>query len=262
MSANVINEDGSYVKSEQHGNVFTIEWHHPQGNAVTSVMVADLVHEIYHASHTPDIHVVLLRASGNAFCGGASFTELLQIKDEKEGVRFFTGIANLILAMRRCPKFIVARVHGKCVGGGLGIAAAADYAIAVEGAEVKLSELTVGIGPFVVGPAIERKTGVSSFSQLAIDAGNWRNADWARRKGIYAELHATTESMDESIARLTHSLAHYSPNAMAETKKMIWHNTEHWEQLLLDRAAISGKLIVGAHAQKFLAKFRENKTEM
>jgi methylglutaconyl-CoA hydratase len=260
MATNTINNDGSYVKSELHAHIFTIVFHHPQGNALTASLLADLTREVSHASHNADVQVIMLRSVGTAFCGGASFTELLQIQTEKEGIRFFSGVANLILTMRRCPKFILACVHGKCVGGGVGIAAAADYAIALEGADIKLSELTIGIGPFVVGPAIERKTGVSAFSQLAIDAGNWRNADWARRKGIYAELHPTVESMEESIARITSSLAHYSAEAMSEIKKMIWHNTEHWEQLLHERAAISGKLVTSAASKKFFDKFRENKT--
>ena len=251
--------DGSYVKGELHAHIYTIEWYHPQGNSLTSAMLAGMLHEVSYAAHNNDAQVVLLRSAGAAFCGGASFTELLQLQNEKTAIAFFNGVANLILAMKRCPKFIVARVHGKCVGGGLGIAAAADYAIAIEEAEIKLSELSIGIGPLVVGPAIERKTGVSAFSQLAIDAGNWRNADWARRKGIYAELHPNLESMEESITRLTNSLTHYSPEAMAEVKKMIWHNTEHWEQLLPERAAVSGKLIMSAEAKKFLDKFRENK---
>jgi methylglutaconyl-CoA hydratase len=222
-------------------------------------MLADLAHQISHAAHNNDAHVILLRSVGSAFCGGASFDELLKIQDEKQGTKFFSGFANVVLVMRKCPKMIVARVHGKCVGGGVGLAAAADYAIALEGADIKLSELSIGIGPFVVGPAVERKTSLSAYSQLAIDAGNWRNADWARRKGIYAELHPSSESMEESILRLTNSLAHYSPDATAEMKKVLWHDTEHWEQLLLERAAVCGKLVVGNHAKIFLEKFRVNK---
>lgn len=260
MATGSISTDGSYVKGELHAHIYTIEWYHPQGNSLTTAMLAGMLHEVSYATHNNDVQVILLRSVGAAFCGGASFTELIQLQNEKAATAFFNGVANVILAMRRCPKFIVARVHGKCVGGGLGIAAAADYAIAVEEAEIKLSELTIGLGPFVVGPAVERKTGVSSFSQLAIDAGNWRNADWARRKGIYAELHPNLESMEESIARLTNSLSHYSPEAMAEVKKMIWHNTEHWEQLLPERAAISGKLVMGTAARKFLDKLKEGKT--
>lgn len=260
MSINTTNADGSYVKSETHAHIQTLEFYHPQGNALTSVLLADLTQEISHAAYNADIRVVVLRSAGTSFCGGASLNELLKIENEKQGVQFFSGVANLILAMRRCPKFIVARVHGKCVGGGLGLAAAADYAIALEGADVKLSELTIGIGPFVVGPAIERKTGVSAFSQLAIDAGSWRNADWARRKGIYAELHPTVESLEESMSRLLSSLSHYSPEATAEVKKMIWRNTENWEQLMPERAAISGKLVTGLHAKSYLDKFRESKT--
>ena len=158
--------------------------------------------------------------------------------------------------MRKCPQFIIARVQGRCVGGGVGIAAAADYAIAAEGADIKLSELAVGIGPFVVGPAVERKIGLAAFNNLAIDATMWRNAEWGKRKGLYSELHASTEDMDESIQRLSHTLAHSNPAAMEEMKKMLWHGTENWDQLLLQRAAISGRLVLGNFTKMAIEKFK------
>ncbi len=158
MIIDIKDANNGYVKSEVHNNVITIEFYHPQGNSLPSHILADLAHEIGYAAHNNDIHVVLLRSAGNgAFCGGASFDELLNIESEKAGAKFFSGFANVINMMRKCPKLIIARVHGKCVGGGVGLAAAADYTIAVEGAEVKLSELSIGIGPLVVGPAIEKK---------------------------------------------------------------------------------------------------------
>src|SRR3954447_20862360 len=223
--------NNGYVKSEVHNHISTIEFYHPQGNSLPSNIIADLAHEIGYAAHNKDIHLILLRSAGTgAFCGGASFDELLSIENEKQGAKFFSGFANIINTMRKCPKLIVSRVHGKCVGGGVGLAAAADYAIALEGAEVRLSELSIGIGPFVVGPAVERKIGTSSFSQLAIDASMWRPADWARRKGLYAELHADAEGMDDSIARLSTSLSHYNPEAMRELKRVLWKGTEHWDE--------------------------------
>src|SRR3982751_267927 len=249
-----------YVKSEVRNNISTIEFYHPQGNSLPSNIIADLAHEIGYAAHNKDIHVILLRSAGTgAFCGGASFDELLSIENERQGAKFFSGFANVINTMRKCPKLIVARVHGKCVGGGVGLAAAADYAIALEGAEVRLSELSIGIGPFVVGPAIERKIGNSAFSQLAIDSTMWRNGDWARRKGLYAELHPTLESMEESISRLTNSLANTSPDAMAEMKRIFWHDTEHWDTLLPERAIQCGKLVVSPDTKEFLRKFKEKR---
>ena len=158
--------------------------------------------------------------------------------------------------MRKCPKFIIGRIHGKCVGGGVGLAAALDYAIAVEGADIRLSELAVGIGPFVVGPAVERKLGLSAFSQLAIDAGMWRNSDWARRKGLYAELHPNIDGMDESISRLSNQLSHSSPAAMADLKKAFWKGTEHWDEFLAARAEISGKLVLSSFTKEAIAKFK------
>src|SRR5215211_4028792 len=189
MEKDLIN---GYVTSETHNTITTIEFFHPQSNSLPHRLLDDLAKEIHAVGTDKETTVVILRSAGEkAFCAGASFDELSHIDNEKKGFQFFSGFADVINAMRKCPKFIIGRIHGKCVGGGVGLAAAVDYAIATEGAEIKLSELAIGIGPFVVGPAVQRKLGLSSFSQLAIDATLWRNADWARRKGLYSELHSS-----------------------------------------------------------------------
>ena len=194
------------------------------------------------------------------FCSGASFDELAAITTEDQGLHFFSGFAHVINAMRKVPQLIIARIQGKSIGGGVGLAAAADYAIAMEGADIKLSELAVGIGPFVVGPAVERKTGRSAFSQLTIDATMWRPADWARRKGLYAELHSDMKGMDDSITRLANILSQSNPEAMLELKKIFWEGTEHWDAFLLERAAISGRLILSEHSKAFIENFKLNKS--
>ncbi|PZR25737.1 MAG: enoyl-CoA hydratase [Citrobacter freundii] len=248
----------AYVRTELHNGVATIEFFHPQSNALPARILEELAQAFHSAGHDHETKVVLLRSAGEkAFCAGASFDELSAIRNEEEGLAFFSGFANVINAMRTCPKLIVARVQGKCVGGGVGLVAAADYAIACEEAEVKLSELSIGIGPFVVGPAVERKIGVSAFSQLAIDATMWRNGDWARRKGLFAELHPTIEGMDESIARLTFTLAHSSPEAMREIKRISWKDTDHWDKLLFERAEISGRLILSEFSKKAIGDLRK-----
>ncbi|MBP6686729.1 MAG: enoyl-CoA hydratase/isomerase family protein [Lacibacter sp.] len=250
-----INE--AYVKKELHKGIATVEFYHPQSNSLPGSLLSELAQYISQLAHDPNVLVIVLKSSGEkAFCAGASFDELVSIKNEAEGLKFFSGFAQVINAMRKCPKFIVARIHGKCVGGGVGIAAAADYAIAVEGADVKLSELAVGIGPFVVGPAVERKIGVSAFSQLSIDAASWRNADWAKRKGLFSELHPTIEEMDESISKLANTLSHFSPEAMHEMKKIFWKGAEHWDELLIDRAKISGRLALSEFTKNSIAKFK------
>jgi methylglutaconyl-CoA hydratase len=247
----------AYVKSEFHQGVGIIEFFHPQSNSLPGYILEDLALKIKRAGEDPYTIVILLRSAGEkAFCAGASFEELAAIKNEKEGLKFFSGFAQVINAMRNCPKFIIGRIHGKCVGGGVGLVAAVDYAIAVEVADVKLSELGMGIGPFVVGPVVERKIGVSAFSQLAIDATMWRSADWARRKGLFAELHQSTEEMDEAVERLANTLVHTSPAAMAELKKSLWKGTEHWDQLLMERAAISGKLVLSDFTRNAIEKFK------
>ncbi|MBK7677842.1 MAG: enoyl-CoA hydratase/isomerase family protein [Chitinophagaceae bacterium] len=247
----------AYVKSQLHQGITAIEFFHPQSNSLPGKILHDLAAAITHAGEDPNTIVIILRSAGEkAFCAGASFDELVEIKSEAEGLKFFSGFAHVINAIRTCPKFIIGRIQGKCVGGGVGLAAAVDYAIATDGADIKLSELAVGIGPFVVGPAVERKIGTSAFSLLAIDATMWRNAEWARKRGLFAELHPTAEQMDESIRRLSNVLVHSSPEAMAEMKKMFWKGTEHWDKLLTERAAISGRLVLSDFTKKSIAKFK------
>jgi methylglutaconyl-CoA hydratase len=247
----------AYVTSRIDHGINTIEFFHPQSNSLPGKLLEKLAHEIHFAGTHDDTRVIVLRSAGEkAFCGGASFDELLTIQNEADGQKFFSGFARVINAMRKCPKLIIGRIHGKCVGGGVGLAAAVDYAIAVEGADVKLSELAVGIGPFVVGPAIERKIGTSAFSGLAIDATMWRNSDWAKRKGLYCELHPNAEGMEESVYRLANNLSHSNPQAMAEMKKIFWKGTEHWDELLRERAAISGRLVLSKFTREAIEKFK------
>jgi methylglutaconyl-CoA hydratase len=247
----------AYVKSETHKGIETIEFFHPQSNSLPGQILKELAATITHAGENPDAVVIILRSGGEkAFCAGASFDELVAIQNEQEGLAFFSGFAHVINAIRTCPKMVIGRIHGKCVGGGVGIAAAVDYAIATEAADVKLSELAVGIGPFVVGPAVERKIGTAAFSHLALDATMWRNADWARRKGLYAELYPDVAGMDEAINRLASTLSHSSPEAMAEMKKIFWKGTENWEKLLIERAAISGRLVLSDFTRNAIAKFK------
>lgn len=247
----------AYVRSHIEHGINTIEFFHPQSNSLPGKILEELAKEIHFAGTHDDTRVIILRSGGEkTFCSGASFDELIAIKSEVEGLKFFSGFANVINAMRKCPKFIIGRIQGRCVGGGVGLVGAVDYAIATSKAEVKLSELAVGIGPFVVGPAVERKIGTAAFSALAIDATNWRNTDWAKRKGLFAEIHDSVENMDEAVYNLANTLAHSNPMAMAEMKKIFWKGTEHWDELLKERAAISGRLVLSEFTRNAINKFK------
>jgi methylglutaconyl-CoA hydratase len=247
-----------HVRSDIQNGIRTIEFFHPQSNSLPGRLLEDLTHEIQNAGNDAATRVIVLRsAGGKAFCAGASFDELLAIGNAEQGLVFFSGFAHLINAMRKCPRLIIARIQGKCVGGGVGLAAAADYAIATEAADVKLSELAIGIGPFVVGPAVERKIGQAAFSSLSIDATMWRSAAWAAKRGLFAETYAGIEPMDEAVDRLAATLAHSSPEAMALLKQTFWKGTEHWDDLLLERAAISGRLILSEFSRTAIGQFRK-----
>jgi methylglutaconyl-CoA hydratase len=240
-----------YVRVERRGTVSHIEFFHPQSNSLPSAVLADLAKAIRDEGHDPAVHVVVLRSGGDrVFCGGASFTELASIRTEAQGLAFFSGFAHVINAIRTVPKFVVGRVHGKAVGGGVGLASAVDYCIATQHAAVKLSELAVGIGPFVVGPAVERKMGLSAMSQLAIDATEFRSASWAQQHGLYAQVVDDAAALDAAVDALAERLAGQSVDATVALKQALWSGTEHWGELLVERAAISGRLVRTEDAQR------------
>lgn len=234
-----------YVKTDVRDNIGIIEFFHPASNSLPGKLLNELADSITEAGKNDDITVIILKSAGDrAFCAGASFDELISIKDLETGKKFFSGFANVINAARKCPKFIIGRVQGKAVGGGVGMASAVDYCFATKHASVKLSELAVGIGPFVVGPAVERKIGMSAMSQLAINATEWQTAEWAKSKGLYANIYDDIETLDKEIAELAAKLNKSNPEAMALLKKACWEGTEHWDELLAERAAMSGKLVL------------------
>jgi methylglutaconyl-CoA hydratase len=244
-------DSGSVAVAVADG-IGTITFHHPKSNSLPGALLARLAEAVTSLGEDPAARVILLRSEGKAFCGGASFDELRAIATAEEGTRFFSGFKNLILAMVRAPKFVVTRVHGKAVGGGVGVVAASDYALATEAAAVRLSELAVGIGPFVVGPVIERKVGLGAFSAMAVGA-DWRDAAWAERHGLYAHVSPDVTALDVSVAATCGRLAASNPEAMARLKRVFWEGTEVWTQLLAERAAASGYLVLSDFARRAIA---------
>jgi methylglutaconyl-CoA hydratase len=248
----------AYVKLDVENGIGTIEFFHHQSNSLPGSILNKLTSTITKAGKDKNIKVIILKSSGErAFCAGASFDELVAIDTPENGKKFFSGFANVINAARKCPKFIIGRVQGKAVGGGVGMASATDYCFATKFASVKLSELAIGIGPFVVGPAVERKIGTSAFSAMTINAGKWFDAAWAREKGLYTEVFDSVEQMDVGIDKLASTLSKSNPEAMQGLKKIMWEGTEHWDTLLMERAESSGKLVLSDFTKDAIAKFKQ-----
>lgn len=248
---------GSVLTSVQNG-IATLTFQHSASNSFPSYLLDRMVENINRLSIDDSVNVIILKSEGEkAFCAGASLDELVTISNLKDGKKFFMGFANVINAMRTCNKLIIGRVQGKAVGGGVGIIAACDYVFATEKAEIKLSELTIGIGPFVIAPAVERKIGISAMTELTLDATHWQTAYWAKDKGLYQKLFEKISQMDEYVLSLAEKLASYHPKALLEMKKVFWKNTDHWQTLLEERATISGELVLSDFTKKALKKFKK-----
>ena len=248
-------QNGSLFTNIQN-NIATIEFGHPASNSFPSVLLERLTKELNEVAKNDAVSVIILKSEGErAFCAGASFDELVSISNLESGKQFFSGFANVINAMRTCGKLIVGRVQGKTVGGGVGLAAACDYVLATENASIKLSEFTIGIGPFVIEPAVKRKIGLAALSELTLDATNWKNAYWAKEKGLFAKVLETNKELDEELDIFTSKLASYNPEALSEMKRVLWDGTSDWDVLLTDRAAISGELVLSEFTKNALSKF-------
>jgi methylglutaconyl-CoA hydratase len=249
-------EEGK-IDSNIADGIATITFFHPQSNSLPGVLLRKLADEITKQGNDPSVKVIVLKSGGEkAFCAGASFDELVSIDTREKGNYFFSGFVAVINAMRKAPKFVIARVQGKAVGGGVGLASAADYTLAIDSATVKLSELAIGIGPFVVGPAVERKIGSAAFGQLSINAASWHSALWAKEKGLYAEIFSSVNELDKELNALAERLSESSPDAMKELKNILWKGTEHWDKLLSERAEISGRLVLSDFTKNAIARFK------
>jgi len=246
-----------YVKLEIINEVGYIEFFHPAHNSLPGDILAKLTQTITDAGNNDAIKVIVLKSGKDrTFCAGASFKELININDEATGKVFFSGFANVINAMRKCPKFIIGRIQGKTVGGGVGLASATDYCMATKFAAIKLSELNVGLGPFVVGPAVERKLGLTGMSQIAIDANTFYPAEWAKQKGLFTQVYDSTEALDEAVKAFAENLCTYNTEAMKEIKAVFWKGTEDWDTLLIKRAEISGRLVLSEFTKEKLKGFK------
>lgn len=239
-------------------SIATIEFGHPASNSFPAQLLQELTKTIESLGQNPEVAVLVLKSQGTAaFCAGASFDELLAVANEAEGKAFFSGFAHLINAMRKCPKLIIGRIQGKAIGGGVGIVAACDYVLASQEASIKLSELAIGIGPFVIEPAVSRKIGKTALAELSLAAQEWKSADWAKEKGLYANTFESIEKLDEAVAELAFQITTYNSEALAELKKVLWEGTEHWDTLLIERAAITGKLVLSEATKTALAAFKK-----
>ena len=249
--------DGSLFTNIEN-RIATIEFGHPASNSFPSVLLDRLTKELQRISTLDDVHVIILKSEGKrAFCAGASFDELVAIDNLEDGKKFFSGFANVINAMRTCSKLIIGAVQGKTVGGGVGLASACDYVLATEAASIKLSELTIGIGPFVIAPAVERKIGLAGLSELTLAASEWKSAYWAKEKGLFAKVFETQEELIKETQYLAEKLASYNADAISEMKKILWKGTENWNSLLIERAEITGRLVLSEFTKKALSKFKK-----
>ena len=237
--------------------IATITFEHPASNSFPSELLQKLTSELNTISNNSEVNVVVLQSEGKTFCAGASFDELLSISDFETGKKFFSGFANVINAMRKCSKIIIGKVQGKAVGGGVGLIAACDFAFAYQDATVKLSEIAIGIGPFVIEPAVSRKIGKTAMAEMTLQPTVWQTADWAVAKGLYADIFDSQAEVNTATTNLSEKLASYNPEALAEMKKVFWEGTENWDKLLYERAAISGKLVLSDFTKEALSQFKK-----
>src|SRR5690554_44412 len=237
-----------------------ITFFHPSHNSFPRKQLEELATKINDLSNNDEVKLILLESEGDqTFCAGASFDELLTINTRAAGKQFFSGFALVINAIRLSKKIVVCKVQGKAIGGGMGLAAACDYCFATEHADVRLSELSVNLGPFVIAPAVERKIGLSAFITLTLNPDEYKDAKWAKNHGLFQEVYPDLESMNDAVHTFCKRLCSYNTEVLSDLKSVFWHNTDHWDTLLIERADISGKLLLSEKTKASLLAFNNRK---
>ncbi len=246
------------IKTQIANNIAKVTFSHPASNSFPSSLLQQLTDELQSLHKNEDVTIIVLQSEGSGvFCAGASFDELVAISNYQEGSKFFSGFANVINAMRKCSKLIIGRIHGKAVGGGVGLAAACDYTFATQKSDIKLSEIAIGIGPFVIEPAVSRKIGKTALAEMTLTPTLWKSANWAKEKGLFTEIFDTVEELDNRLENYINELAQYNKEALADIKEVLWEGTENWDSLLYERAAISGRLVLSDFTKNALEKFKK-----
>ncbi len=246
------------IKTEIANNIAKVTFSHPASNSFPSSLLQQLTDELASLNKNESVTVIILQSEGTgAFCAGASFDELVAISNYEDGSKFFSGFANVINAMRKCSKLIIGRIHGKAVGGGVGLAAACDYTFATQKSDIKLSEIAIGIGPFVIEPAVSRKIGKTALAEMTLTPTLWKSANWAKEKGLFTEVFENIDDLDERLENYTNELAQYNKEALSDLKQVLWEGADNWDSLLYERAAISGRLVLSDFTKKALEKFKK-----
>ena len=252
-----------FVKHTVLNGIATISFFHPEQNSLPTIVLRSLIKTINLLSNDSGILVIILKSDGRGtFCAGANFTEMLEINDSISGYKYFNGFADLINTMRLCPKLIIVRVQGKSVGGGVGLLAAGDYCMATKDAAIKLSDFNIGIGPFVIEPAIERKIGRSNMAQLTIDATSFYSPAWALDKSLYNAVYDDIKSLDIAVQDFAVKISNFNPIAVTKMKEIFWKGTEDWGLLLSERAYLSGKFVLSPYTKKALKLFKQKKKRL
>ena len=250
-------EPNAYIKTAITDQIATITFYSAASNSFPSSLLEELTTAITQLNTKPEVTTIILQSEGTgAFCAGASFDELLAVQDKATGKKFFSGFANVINAMRKSSKIFIGRIHGKTVGGGVGLAASCDYCFATEKAAIKLSELAIGIGPFVIEPAVSRKIGKTAFTSMSLAAHEWKTASWAQQHGLYDEVYESVERLDLELNTFAKRVSTYNPEALIEMKQIFWEGTSNWDELLTDRAEISGRLVLSDFTIQALNAFK------
>lgn len=246
-----------FVTSQIENQISTITFGTPKSNSLPGEILEKLAKTILEEGAKPEVKIILLKSEGEkAFCAGASFDELLEIKDLETSKKFFGGFAKVLNAMRTCGKIVVVRVQGKTTGGGVGITCAADYCFATENASLALTEINLEIGPFVISPFVERKVGKSQMIAMSLDA-EFRDANWAVQHNVYNKIFSTISEMDEEIEKFLNRLSTKNHKVLAKIKELSWEGTEHFGEILPEKINISANLVLEDSAKENIQKIKE-----
>ncbi len=206
-----------------NGPVATVTLNRPDShNAFNPEMIGAITAAFRSLGDNPVVRVIVLTGRGRSFCAGADVGYMRETADYtfEENVADGQAIFDLMQAVDSCPKAVVGRINGAAIGGGAGLTACCDIAIAVERAKFAFSEVRLGIVPAIISPFVVAKIGAANSREMFL-TGERFLAPKALEIGLVQQVAADEAALDSAVQERVEQLLMAAPGAQADAKKLI-----------------------------------------
>lgn len=246
-----------------HNVVAQITLNRPEvRNAFDDTLIQSLTKAFTRLGKDANVRVIILRAEGSAFCAGADLNWMQRSVDFSfsENVQDAHHLAAMLKAIYDCPKPVIARVHGAAFGGGVGLVAACDIALATESAKFCLSETRLGLIPAVISPFVVPKIGQTAARRYFLTAEVF-SATQAAHLNLVTEVASDEAALDALLAKIVGAILANGPEALSQSKVLLEQITHFaWDRAVDITTKMIAERRASAEGQEGMRAFLEKRS--